>query len=87
MKLRINVGNKDATKAQDDAISKAYGSKFILPLDFEMLGSSIPYYQAGLGTRVCYEITFNNYDQATGQATPADMYKTTDITLKYEIIT
>ena len=34
MKLRINAGDKDATNAQDKAISDAYGNKFIIPLDF-----------------------------------------------------
>ena len=50
IKLRINAGNKDATNAQDKAIADAYGNKFIIPLDFEMLDSAAPYYQAGLRT-------------------------------------
>ena len=50
IKLRINAGNKDATNVQDKAIADAYGNKFIIPLDFEMLNSASPYYQAGLGT-------------------------------------
>ena len=62
IKLRINAGNKDATNGQDKVITDAYGNKFIIPLDFEMLDSSAPYYQAGLGNRLCYEITFNNYN-------------------------
>ena len=49
MKLRINAKDKDATIAQDDAIAKEYGKKVIIPLDFEMLDSVMPYYQAGLG--------------------------------------
>ena len=57
MKLRMNAGDKDATNAQDKAIY----DKFIIPLHFEMLDSAIPYYQAGLGNRLCYEITFNDY--------------------------
>ena len=32
---------------QDKAIADAYGNKFIIPLDFEMLDSSAPYYQVG----------------------------------------
>ena len=52
MKSRINAGDKNATIAQDDAIAKAYGNKFIIFLDFEMLDSAIPYYQAGLGNCV-----------------------------------
>ena len=61
IKLRINAGNKDATNAQDKAIADGYGNKFIIPLDFEMLDSATPYYQAGLGNRLCYELTFNDY--------------------------
>ena len=52
IKLRINAGDKNASNAQDKAIADAYGNKFISPLDFEMLDSAAPYYQAGLGT-VC----------------------------------
>ena len=62
IKLRINVGNKSTGNAQDKAIADAYRKKFIVPLDFEMLDSAAPYYQAGLGNRLCYEITFNDYN-------------------------
>ena len=65
IKLRINAGNKDATNAQDKAIADAYGNKFITPLDFEMLDSAAPYYQAGLRNRLCYELTFNDYNRVT----------------------
>ena len=36
--------------------------KFIIPLGFEMLDSTAPYYKAGLGNRLCYELTFNDYN-------------------------
>ena len=52
MKLRINAGNKDSTNPQDKAIADAYRNKFIIPLDFEMLDSAMPYYQEGLRNRV-----------------------------------
>ena len=61
MRLRINAGDKNAGVSRDTAIADAYRNKFIIPLDFEMLDSSAPYYQAGLGNRLCYEITFNDY--------------------------
>ena len=54
MRLRINAGDKSALVTQDKAIADAYGNKFIIPLDFEMLDSSAPYYQAGLRNRLCY---------------------------------
>ena len=92
IKLRINAGDKNASNDQDKAIAAAYGSKFIIPLDFEMLDSAAPYYQVGLGNRLCYEITFNDYSEVTksGVASakvPDAKYNITDMTLEYEIAT
>ena len=64
-KLRINAGDKNAGVTQDKAIADAYRNKFIIPLDFEMLDSAAPNYQAGLGNRLCYKITFNDYNRVT----------------------
>ena len=44
MKLRINAGDKSTTPATDNAIAEAYGNKFIIPLDFEMLDSAMHIY-------------------------------------------
>ena len=90
--MRINASNKDATNAQDKAIADAYGIKFIIPLDFEMLDSVAPYYQAGLGNRLCYELTFNDYNQVTKSGVssakvPVVKYKIRDISLEYGITT
>ena len=52
MKLRINAGDKSTTPTKDNAIAEAYGNKFSIPLDFEMLESVMPYYQVGLGNRL-----------------------------------
>ena len=92
IKLRINAGNKDATNTQDKAIADAYGNKFIITLDFEMLDSAALYYQAGLGNRLCYELTFNDYNRVTKSGVsspkvPDAKYKITDISLEYEIAT
>ena len=62
IRLRVNAGDKNAGVAQDNAISTAYENKFIIPLEFEMLDSLAPYYQAGLGNRLYYEITFSDYN-------------------------
>ena len=92
IKLRINAGDKNAGNAQDKAIADAYGNKFIISLDFEMLDSAAPYYQADLGSRLCYELTFNEYNRVTKSAVsspkvPDAKYKITDISLEYEIVT
>ena len=65
IKLKINAGNKSTGNSQDKAIADAYGNEFIIPLDFEMLDSAAPYYQAGLRNRLCYELTFNDYNRVT----------------------
>ena len=92
IKLRINAGDKNASNTQDKAIADAYGNKFIIPLDFEVLDSAAPYYQAGLGNRLCYELTFNDYNRVTKSGVsspkvPDAKYKITDISLEYEIAT
>ena len=74
------------------AIADAYRNKFIIPLDFEMLDSAAPYYQAGFGNRLCYELNFNDYDRVTKSGVsspkvPDARYKITDISLEYEIAT
>ena len=87
--MRINAGDKSTSNAQDKAIADAYGNNFIIPLDFEILDSAAPYYQAGLGNRLC---TFNDYNRVTKSGVsspkvPDAKYKITDISLEYEIAT
>ena len=54
-----------------------------------MLDSSAPYYQAGLGNRLCYEIKFNDYNRVikSAVASPDAKYEIKDISLEYEIVT
>ena len=90
--MRINAGDKSTSNAQDKAIADAYGNKFMIPLDFEMLDSAEPYYQAGLRNRLCYELMFNDYGQViksrvSSPKVPDATYKITDISLEYEIVT
>ena len=87
IKLRINAGDKSTTPAKDNAIADAYGNKFIIPLDFEMLDSAAPYYQVGLRNRLCYEIKLNDYNRVINSSKTNAMYKITDMSLEYEIVT
>ena len=56
-----------------------------------MLDSSTPYYQAGLGNRLCYEITFNDYNHGqvtkSAVASPDAKYEISNTSLEYEIVT
>ena len=81
IKLRINAGDKNTENTQDKAIADAYENKFIAS-----------YYQAGLRNRLCYELTFNDYNRVTKSGVsspkvPDAKYKITDISLEYEIAT
>ena len=92
MRLRINAADKDASNQQDNAIAITYGNKFIITLDFEMLDSLAPYYQAGLGNRLCYKITFNDYNRVIESVIPSPKapdakHEISNISLEYEIIT
>ena len=92
IKLKINASDKSDAIKKDNAIADTNRNKFIIPLDFETLDSALPYYQAGLGNRLCYEITFNDYGRVIKSvvASPkiADAeYKISNISLEYEIVT
>ena len=86
-KLRVGAGDA-VNVAGDKAISDAYGSRFYIPLDFEILESHMPFYQAGLGDRLEYELTFNEYSRvilATGDA--AASYTIENISLEFDMVT
>ena len=88
MKLRINAGDKSTTLLpQDKAIADTYRNKFIIPLDFEMLDSAMPYYQAGLRNRLSHELLFNDYNQVINSSKTNATYKITDIFIEYDIVT
>ena len=51
-----------------------------------------PINQAGLGNRLCYKLTFNDYNRVIKSGVsppkvPDAKYKITDISLEYEIVT
>ena len=54
-----------------------------------MLESVMPYYQAGLRNRLCYEITTNYYNRVINSAvvSPDAKYQITNVSLEYEIVT
>ena len=87
MKLRINAGDKSTTPSKDNAIAEAYGNKFIIPLDFEMLDSAMPYYQVALRNRLSYELQVNDCNQVINSSKTDATYKITDISLEYDIVT
>ena len=57
---RINGTNK-TNDAKDQTVASIYDNRFCIPLDFEILASSLLLYQYGLASRLTYELTFANY--------------------------
>ena len=89
MKLRISASDKSTSKSRDKSIGGTHRNKFVIPFDFEMLDSAMPYYQTALRNRLCYELTMNDYNQviiSTG-ASPDARYKTTEYNLYLYFIT
>ena len=70
LKHRVGAGNASAD-AEDQAIAGAFKNRFCIPLDFELLEPHMPFYQAGLGDRLEYELTFNDYNKVIN-STDAD---------------
>ena len=73
LKHRVGAGSANADK-EDKTIAKAYGNRFCIPLDFELLETHMPFYQAGLGDRLEYELTFNDYNKVIKSTDPTSSY-------------
>ena len=79
IKHRINATDK-ANNKKDETVASIYDNCFCIPLDFEILESSLPLYQYGLGSRLTYELTFADYSDVI-KATDPDATYTISISL------
>ena len=88
IKHRINAGDK-ANDAKDQTVASIYDNRFCIPLDFEILESSLPlyHYQYGLGSRLTYELTFADYSDVIKATDPDATYKISNISLEFDTIT
>ena len=86
-KHRVGAGDATAVAA-DQAIATAYGNRFYIPLDFELLESHMPFYQSALGDRLEYELTFNDYSRVILAAgDPNASYTIENISLEFDMLT
>ena len=85
IKHQINAGNK-ADVANDITVASIYDNHFCIPLDFEILESSLPFYQYGLGSRLTYELTFANYSNLIKSTDPDATYTISNISLEFDTI-
>ena len=82
---RINAGDK-ANDAEDQTVASIYDNHFCIPLDFEILESSLPPYQYGLGSRLTYELTFADYSDVIKANKPGATYTIFNISLEFDTI-
>ena len=59
---------------------------FVFHLDFEILESSLPLYQYGLGSHLTYELTFANYSDVIKSTDPDATYTISNINLEFDTI-
>ena len=68
-------------------VASIFDNKFCIPLDFEILESSHPFYQYGLGSRLTYELTFADYSDVIKSSNPDLSYMISNISLEFYTIT
>ena len=85
IKHRINSGDK-ANNAKDQTVTSIFSNRFCIPLDFEILESSLPLYQYGLGSHLTYELTFADYSDLIKANKPDSTYTISNISLEFNTI-
>ena len=85
IKHRINATDK-ANNAKDQTVASIYDNRFCIPLDFELLESTIPFYQYGLGSRLTYELTSNDYGDVIKSTETDATYTISNISLEFDTI-
>ena len=81
----INATNK-ANNAKDQTVASIYDNRFCIPLDFEILESSLPLYQYGSGSHLTYELTFADYSDVIKAMNPDATYTISNISLEFNTI-
>ena len=78
IKHQINATDK-SNNAKDQTVASVYDNCFCIPLDFEILESSLPLYQYGLGSHLTYELTFADYSDVIKATNPDATYTISNI--------
>jgi hypothetical protein len=87
LKLRVGGADGDPNQARDRSLADAYGNRFCIPLDFEILQNHMPFYQSGLGDRLEYELLFNDYSRVIRTSEVDAKYKIDGISLEFDKVT
>ena len=85
IKHRINASDK-ANNAKVQTVASIYDNRFYIPLDFQILESSLPLYQYGLGSHLTYVLTFADYSDVIKATHPDATYTISNISLVFNTI-
>ena len=85
IKHMINATDK-ANNAKDQTVALIYDNHFCIPLDFEILESSLSLYQYGLGSHLTYELTFADYSDVIKATNPNATYTISNISLEFDTV-
>ena len=85
IKHRINTSDI-ASNASDETVASIFDNIFCIPFDFEILESSLPLYQYGLGCRLTYELTFADYSNLIKTSNPDASYTISNIHLEFNTV-
>ena len=85
IKHRINATDK-ANNAKDQTVASIYDNHSCILLDFEILETSLPLYQYGLGSHLTYELTFADYSDVIKSTDPDATYTISNISLEFDTI-
>ena len=85
IKHRINAGD-EANDAKDQTVASIFYNRFCIPSDFEILESSLPLYQYGLGSHLTYELTFAYYSDVIKAMNPDPTYTISNINLEFDTV-
>ena len=86
IKHRINATDK-ANNAKDQTVASIFDNRFCIPLDFEILESSLPLYQYGLASHLTNELTFADYSDVIKAMDPDATYIISNISLEFDTVT
>ena len=81
----LNATDK-ANNAKDQTVASIYDNRFCIPLDFEILETSLPLYQYGLGSHLTYELTFADYSDVIKSMDHDATYTISNISLEFDTI-
>ena len=85
IKHRINTIDK-ANNAKDQTVASIYDNRFCIPLDFEILESSLLLYQCGLSSHLKYKLTFADYSDVMKSMDPDATCTIFNISLEFDIM-